>query len=226
MLKDPLTGFPFYVGKGNANRPYEHFDLVKSGKKATSYRLTSFLKKMINENREPIIEIVGENLSNSEAMILETSLIAQFGRVDYECFGILLNHRLTQNDWTGKNHSPEAKAKISASRKGKTLSAEHRQKLIQVNTGKKHKPRTEHWKQMQRKSHLGRKDTPATTEKKQLAQAGLKNPRAKLWTLEKEDGTLLEIVALKTWCRESNISFDALCRTRKSKCFYEGLRVL
>ena len=119
-----------------------------------------------------------------------------------------------------------AKKLVSESRRGKKLSPAHLEKLRIANAGTKHPPRSEEWKSKQRLSHLGKKDSPETTLKKIAAHTGANNPRAKLWTLETNTGQVITISALKTWCREQNISFNRLCNTRKSNEFYSGLKVI
>lgn len=126
----------------------------------------------------------------------------------------------------GKKLSKEHCEKISASNKGKKRSPEEIKRLTEISTGRKHPPRSEEWKSKQRLSHLGKKDSPETTLRKIAAHTGANNPRAKLWTLETDTGQVITISALKTWCREQNISFNRLCNTRKSNEFYSGLKVI
>lgn len=225
-LIDPLTNLPFYVGKGTNKRPLQHYTLVNNNKRTASLRLTSFIKKMIADKREPIIKVMLETKDNSEALILETQLILQYGRIDYEENGILLNHRLAQNDWTGKQHTPESKIKISNAKKGKSVSPETKNRLRLMNIGCKRPPRSEEWKAKQRESHLGRKDSPTAFINKSNAQSGANNPRAKIWLIQNDDSTVFQIKALKPWCKENNLSFNSLTKTKSTGNFYNGLRVI
>jgi hypothetical protein len=225
-LIDPLTKIPFYVGKGNITRPQEHFNLICAGKKSSSLRLSLFLKKMKADGRTPIANIVAENLSNADALQKETDLILKYGRIDYEEHGVLLNHRVTQNDWTGRHHSTETRLKISESKKGQVPSEKDAHRLKTMNLGRKHPPRSDSWKEKQRQSQTGRTDPPETFQKKSIAQAGEKNPRAKKWILEDVSGQTFLVVSLKTWCAVNKISYNALAHTRHNKKFCSGFRVV
>ncbi len=226
MLIDPLTNLPFYVGKGTNKRPLQHYTLVSNNKRTASLRLTSFIKKMIADKREPIIKVMLETKNNNEALALETQLILQYGRIDYEDNGILLNHRLAQIDWSGKQHTVESKAKISKAKKGKPISPENKLRLQTMNIGRTLPPRSEAWKNKQRESHLGRKDSPETFINKSNAQSGSNNPRAKIWLIQREDLSVFQIKALKPWCCDNDLSFNSLTRTKKTGKFYNGLKVI
>ena len=55
---------------------------------------------------------------------------------------------------------------------------------------------------------------------------GCGNPRALLWTIEDQNGNILYIKSLKTWCRENSIPISSLIRTKDSEKFFYGFRVL
>lgn len=115
-----------------------------------------------------------------------------------------------------------ARIHFSESCKGRIWSDASRQKLANSHRGLKRPPRTEEWKAKQRESHLGRKDTEAAFIKKSAAHRGQNNPRAKIWKLEREDGTHFEIKSLKTWCKENHINEHYL-KTRQT--FTSGVRL-
>lgn len=128
----------------------------------------------------------------------------------------------------GRKLSEDHKLKLSKSHKGKKLSEEHKQRLSISGKGTT-RPKsmfTDQWRQLQRESHLGRKDSPETLAKKSAAHSGSNNPRAKTWALLLEDNFIIEIKALKTWCKSSNLNFDKLAKTQLTKKFYCGYRVL
>lgn len=132
---DPVTNLPLYIGKGKNNRIYDHWISVCSGENATNKHWTYKLKEMLRNNIKPSIEKISENLTSSQALDLEESLIKKYGRRDYEEGGILYNHLLRANDWTGAKHSKDSKIKIGLAHRGKKLSQQHIDTLKQANTG-------------------------------------------------------------------------------------------
>lgn len=61
----------------------------------------------------------------------------------------------------GYRHTPEAKAKMSAAQKGRTLSSETRRKLAALHRGKS---RPEHIQEMLRSAQIGKKHSPETIQ--------------------------------------------------------------
>lgn len=116
------------------------------------------------------------------------------------------------------------KKNISNAKKGKTLSPEHIEKLRLGNIGRKHPPRSEQWKELQRAAHVGRTDPDNPLRRE--AHTGAKNPRALSWEVEFTDGHIEIISALKPWCTTRGFKFDNLTRTLKTGKFYEGMRLL
>lgn len=109
---------------------------------------------------------------------------------------------------------------------GRKRSQESIEKSAASHRGSKRNPRSEQWSILQRVAHLGRKDQPETRAKKSLAQSGENNPRAKVWVLEREDGSFFEVKSLKSWCRENQNSFDWLTsKIRKNNKFRNGVRL-
>lgn len=76
-------GVPKYVGKGNGDRDKSHLKTCKN-KRFRAWLLSS----------NPVISRVAENLTEDEAYLLESELIAKYGRMGYEPNGTLLNHSL------------------------------------------------------------------------------------------------------------------------------------
>lgn len=68
-LIDPRDGSVFYVGKGTGNRPYQHVREARlfQGNAIKGVRIRSILAS----GHEPRVKIVVDNLTESEALILE-----------------------------------------------------------------------------------------------------------------------------------------------------------
>jgi hypothetical protein len=110
------SGTPYYIGKGSNNRAYVNQRIIPKP-----------------SNKE-MIQIISDNLTESEAFILETDLIKKYGRIDLGT-GILRNKTdggegstrpANKVAWNkGKSQSKEHNEKISKSLKGRKLSPEH-----------------------------------------------------------------------------------------------------
>jgi hypothetical protein len=113
-------GTPYYIGKGSGRRAY------------VSQRT---IPRPTNINR---IQIVAQHLSEPEAFLLESKLIAIYGRVDLGN-GILHNktdggdggHNVVNKiAWNkGKKQTPEHNQKISLALKSYVRTKEHNQKI-------------------------------------------------------------------------------------------------
>jgi hypothetical protein len=89
ILFDPRSNKPFYVGKGKGNRAKSH---LKETKETTiNIRKYNKIQSILKENLEPEIVYYKTNLSESDAYEIESMLIKQYGRKDYDKKGILLN---------------------------------------------------------------------------------------------------------------------------------------
>lgn len=74
-LKDTRTSpaRPFYIGKGTGSRAYDH--LVKPD----STRKYGRIQKIVEAGRKPLVAILADDLTESQALKLEAELIAAFG---------------------------------------------------------------------------------------------------------------------------------------------------
>ena len=77
-LKDPRSSpaKPFYVGKGNGSRAYDHL-VVPDGTKKWKR-----IQEIAKAGRTPIVTILAEDLTEVQALRLEAELIAAFGTQD------------------------------------------------------------------------------------------------------------------------------------------------
>ena len=116
--RNPDTGEIFYIGMGNSRRPYQFLN--------RSERYEQYVKVFKN----PIVEILKENISKEEAFHIEERLIRKYGRI-VDGSGTLLNIEF------GKSISKEGKAKMSKARLGKPMSKETKEKLSKSTKGKK-----------------------------------------------------------------------------------------
>jgi hypothetical protein len=84
-LKDPRTTQikPFYVGKGTGSRAYDHLVTPDS---TTKYRR---IKDILEVGKQPIVEILVDDLTESQALKIEAELISAFGTED--AGGLLTN---------------------------------------------------------------------------------------------------------------------------------------
>jgi hypothetical protein len=128
VLKCPKTFQVRYVGEGSPDRPYSHLRLIKLGRTTASPRLTKWIKSLVDDGLEPIVEVLRTDLTKTEAVDLEAGLIDQYGRSHLDEGGTLLNvaKRGTVydkagklNPFFGKTHSPETLEKMRLAKVGK-----------------------------------------------------------------------------------------------------------
>lgn len=112
-------GQVFYVGKGHGQRAYET--------RRRNFHWTNTYNK-----HGRIVEIIKYMMSEKDALQLEIETIALYGRDS------LCNYTNGGEGSSGRVVSDECKRKISKSKKGTVLTAEHIEKIRITSTGRKH----------------------------------------------------------------------------------------
>ena len=174
-------GTPYYIGKGSGRRYLSRDRAVPPP---------------VDKNR---IQIIKDNLTESEAFELESHLILQYGRKDINT-GILRNKtnggegasgaKRTEEqlaNYRGKVHSEETKKRRSDSLRKYTRTPEHQQKINEslqgrapTWTGRTH---TEETRAKLRALYIGKKRKPMSPESKAKLSEKMKQVRAnKKWS--------------------------------------------
>lgn len=180
-----LNDLPMYVGKGKGTRAFDHLKPHIRLKGTGSFYAA--LNEMINNDERPFIEIVRDGLTSDEAFALEKLLVAMLGR-RVKNTGPLYNEANGGNGGAG-DRSAETRAKISKSLKGVKKPDGFSQKLS---------------------NRLITEDHKANLRK---STSGAGNGQAKLWLLQKPDGSSVEVPSLYTFCKQNNLAYSALVQT-------------
>jgi hypothetical protein len=204
-LVDPRTGLPFYVGKGKIGneRPSDHLSRRRGLENRLRWKQICDIRK---EGLEPIIEILVSNIEDEDAAYLqEAALIKKHGRI-IDGSGILTNvlEDGRPPSWKGRVKSTEHRQKLSLAHKGKKVSKETIEKILQskiangtLKSGMEGKNHSEESKDKMRRAHLGKTMSDESSLKKSLATKGRKwseerrqaciegakpGPKSKVWS--------------------------------------------
>ena len=174
---------PYYIGKGQRGRIYANI-----GKPCITPR---------DKNR---IIFLKENLTEEEAFKHEIYMIAVFGRKDLGT-GILYNKSNGGEGTSGYVHTEETKRKMSKIHKGKKLSHQHKDILINSRKGKVN---SQKHNQLIAEAIKGITRSKETRDKISKAKLGENNPKSKLWKLTFLNGNVIILCGLSNWAKENN----------------------
>lgn len=167
-------GFVFYIGKGTGKRAWSSFQRNEKWKKTVE--VNGFW-----------VDMIRENMPQCCALSLESATIFATGK-RYLCN--IMNGGIGRNGWS---HSEEARAKISAANKGKSItekarlalrindgrpmSEEQKRKLSLRKKGIKLGPPSEETKRKISQSHMGLRPSKETLLKMSASKMGKKRGR-------------------------------------------------
>lgn len=165
-LKCAKTSQVRYVGEGGETRPFDHVRKVRKGLQTSNPRLSMWIRKLLEQELEPLIEVVNTGLSKAEALEKEHALIMKYGRVGFEKNGTLLNisERGREYDRTGSNnpffgrkHTEETLTKMSETKRGKKRGEKFSETMREV--AARRPPISEATRKKMRESMLGKKQS-------------------------------------------------------------------
>lgn len=122
---------PFYIGKGKDNRAFKHLDHTL-GNCGNLHKIRKIAKIRRETNEEPVVLIKRKGLSETEALMLETKLIALIGRADKK-LGPLTNLTDGGEGTSNREYSRTTRQKISKANREyqKTRPESEREKVRQ-----------------------------------------------------------------------------------------------
>ena len=211
---NPITDRIFYIGKGTGNRCRQH--LTDKKEYTHNKRLNGYIRNLMENNTQPIIIKIAENIAEDDAYELEEAEIKKYGRKGIDDNGILLNildsgrpptFNGENHPWYGKTHSDESKRKMSETKK------ELYSKGL-IKTCKGHIQTDEH-KEKNRQAKLGKTRSKEAVEKTRLANLGkvqtdyqkqkAREANSKTWKVITPEGNEEIITNLRQYCLKRNL---------------------
>lgn len=240
---------PFYVGKGTGRR-YKWCSCQSS---LSSHQHKNFrIKSIIRQGQKPITVVFRENITEEDALLLETATIRTLGTrssIPGIPAGPLTNNK-TEGDVS--KYSAEAREKMSIkakTRPRKPHSEETKEKMRQarlnIPDAKKqelaaqasllHKGKKLSVAECERLSKLHKGKKLSSEHKNAIAAAsssrirsaeerdGIRQRQLKQWDIVREDtGEIINITNLKEWCSTQNINYYTLVGTLTRQKFHKG----
>jgi hypothetical protein len=215
-LMNPLSGSPFYVGKGKNRRCYQH--LTDKMEYSRNKRLTGHIRNLRDSGVEPVVIKICENMMEEDAYILEEQEILKYGRKGFDEGGCLMNIYIanrpekrfgSDNGFYGKTHSDETKRKISKGNSGKVRSPETRRK---ISISQKGKPKSdEHKRKIGDKSRgrITKDETKQKLREYNLREDILKKnieSKQKEWIIISPEGVEEFVVNMNKYCLENGLN--------------------
>lgn len=218
ILFRPWDGSPCYVGKGRLHRWKMH---ENSGANHPNKSLAAVYARAGG----PIPKVkCREALTNAEAFETEIALIRAIGRGE---LGPLVNKTNGGDGASGNKHTPESRAKISATKKknmtaetrakigaghkGIRLSEETKKKLSAAATGRKSSMETRLKQSISRKGRTWKRKTPVSDSHRKNISAALRGKKYGRRT--------------KEWCESIKAAKRARDKERAEAVFYKGERI-
>lgn len=124
--RDPEELLPFYVGKGHGRRSQQHMYHTATTSGSNMHKINK-INKIRQRGCMPIIEYVAINLTEDEALELETQLIEKYGR--YIDGGVLTNLCPTGHGRIGTKHTDKTKRTIGQKNTGQIRTEEQRKRI-------------------------------------------------------------------------------------------------
>lgn len=131
QLRAETEECPFYIGKGQGNRKYQHFQGARRGTKSLK---DSKIRKYEKAGVKVLIEVLFRSEKEEECFALEVELIKLYGRRD-KGLGCLTNQTDGGEGRSGAVLSNDQKRKMSEIMTGRLRSAEHCKSISRVKKG-------------------------------------------------------------------------------------------